>query len=191
MLIRAICFVVLSAAAAAQFPDAREALRLGRTDDDALYAAFSKGYALQASQPVESAEVVTEFRRAVMMVRERYQVRDFGWIDRDVATAMQPYLGQVTFIVDARFSPLHTYVKAPAYELYIATGPATPPIAGETVKRDSVYALGGMGAPLIGVRLEITVPREKVEAAPRPELVLTDENATVLWRARLDLARFR
>ena len=45
MLKQAIAVVALSLAAMTQAPDARDALRLGRTQDDALYGAFSKGQA--------------------------------------------------------------------------------------------------------------------------------------------------
>jgi hypothetical protein len=188
---RAITEVALSAAAIAQFPDAREALRLGRSQDEAVYGAFTRGYALPAADPVDSAEVVTEFRRAVLLVRERARLGEFGFTERDLNVAIAPHLGLVTFIVQARLNPMHTYAKPPAYELYVATGPETPPLAGKEMKRDPVYALGGMGAPLIGVRLEITIPRAQIDAAARPELILTDEHANVLWRSRLDLSRFR
>ena len=191
MLIRAICLMVLLATPFAQFSDARDAQRLGRSTDDALYAAFTKGYGLATAAPVEIAEIVTEFRRAVLLARERAQVGDVGFTDHDLNGAMTPHLGQVGFIVQARLNTMHTYAKAPAYELYVETGPATPPLAGKTVKRDPVYALGPMGSPLIGVRLEITVPRDEILKASKPELILTDENAAVLWRARIDLSRFR
>ena len=191
MLIRAIAVVAFSFAAASQLPDAREALRLGRSQDDALYAAFTKGYQLAATEPVDSAEIITEFRRAVLIVRGRAQLGEFGFTERDLNVAMTPHLGLITFIAQARLHPMHTYAKVPAYELYISTGPETPPLAGRETKRDPVYALGPMGSPLIGVRLEITVPRAQIEASPRPELILTDEHAGVRWRARLDLTRFR
>jgi hypothetical protein len=191
MLMQAIAVTALSFAALAQFPDARDALRLGRSQDEVLYAAFTKGYALAAAEPVESAEIVTEFRRAVLIVRERARMGEFGFTERDLNVAIVPHLGLVTFIVQVRLNPMHTYAKPPAYELYIATGPDTPPVAARATKRDPVYALGGMGAPLIGVRLEITVPRAQIEGAPRPELILTDEHADILWRSRIDLSRFR
>lgn len=175
----------------AQLPDAREALRLGRSQDETLYAAFTKGYSLSPAEPVESAEIVTEFRRAVLLVRARAQMGEFGFTERDLNVAMAPHLGLVTFIAQVRLNPMHTFAAAPAYELYISTGPETPPIAGREMKRDPVYALGPMGSPLIAVRLEITVPRAKIEEAPRPELIVTDERASVMWRGRIDLQRFR
>ena len=196
MLTRAIALVALSVIAvmppaAAQLPDAREALRLGRSQDEALYAAFTKGYSLSPAQPVDSAEIITEFRRAVLIVREHAQQGEFGFTERDLNVAMTPHLGAITFIVQAHLNPMHTYAKPPAYELYISTGPETPPIAGRETQRAPVYALGPMGSPLIAVRIETTVPRAKILEAPQPELILTDEYATVIWRNRIDLARFR
>ena len=191
MLIRAIGVVVLGIAALAQVPDAREALRLGRSQDEALYAAFTKGYSLSPVEPVDYAEIITEFRRAVLIVRARAQLGEFGFTERDLNVAMTPHLGLITFTVQAHLNPMHTYTRPPAYELYVATGPETPPLAGAETKRDPVYAPGPMGSPLVAVRVEITIPRAKIEAAARPELILTDEYASVLWRARVDLARFR
>jgi hypothetical protein len=174
-----------------QFPDAREALRLGRSQDEALYAAFTKGYSLSPAEPIESAEIITEFRRAVLLVRARAQLGEFGFTERDLGVAMAPHLGLITFIAQVRLNPMHTYAAAPAYELYVSTGPETPPLAGREMKRDPVYALGPMGSPLIAVRLEITIPRARIEEAPRPELIVTDERAAVMWRSRIELSRFR
>lgn len=192
MLIRTIAVVALATAAAAQLPDAREALRLGRSQDEAMYAAFTKGYALAVAEPVMLAEIVTDFRRAVLIVRDRARMGEFGFTERDLNVAMTPQLGLIGFIVEARLNPMHTYAKPPAYELYVSTGPDTPPLAGKDTRRDPVYGPGlMMGSPLVGVRLEITIPRAHIEAARLPELILTDEHANILWRSRIDLSRFR
>ena len=192
MLIQTILVVALAIAAAAQFPDAREALRLGRTQDETLYASFSKGYGLAVTEPVDSAEIITEFRRAVLIVRDRARLGEFGFTERDLNVAITPHLGLISFVVQTRLNPMHTFAQPPASELYVATGPDTPPLAGRQTRRDPVYGPGlMMGSPLVGVRLEITIPRAQIEAAPRPELILTDEQANVLWRSRIDLSRFR
>jgi hypothetical protein len=192
MLIRTIAVVVLATVAAAQLPDAREALRLGRSQDEAMYAAFTKGYALAVAEPVMVAEIVTDFRRAVLIVRDRARMGEFGFTERDLNVAMAPQLGLIGFVVEARLNPLHTYAKPPAYELYVSTGPDTPPLAGKDTRRDPVYGPGlMMGSPLVGVRLEISIPRAQIDAAPLPELILTDERANILWRSRIDLSRFR
>ena len=193
MLTQAIAVVALSFAALTQFTGAREALRIGRTQDDAVYATFTKGYTLPAdsTEPVDSAEIITEFRRAVLIVRERARLGEFGFTERDLDVAITPHLGLVTFIVQARLNPMHTYANVPAYELYLATGPLTGPLAGPELKRTAVYPLGGIEGTMIGVRLEMTLRRAQIEAASRPELILTDDQANVLWRCRIDLSRYK
>jgi hypothetical protein len=174
----------------AQFDHAREAIALGNTRDDALYDAFNKGYTLAASGSIESAEIITEFRRAVLIVHDRAQQGQYATTERDVAVAMAPHRGKIGVVVQARLHPLNTYVKAPAYELYISTGPSTRPIAPEKLTREPVFVLGP-GASMIGVRLEGTFPRAEIAAAESPSIVVTDDRANLLWQARIDLSRFR
>ena len=69
----------------AQFPNARQALDLGRTRDAALLEAFNRGYELPPNDAVDRAEIVTEFRRAVLLVRDQYNIGDFGYSERDLA----------------------------------------------------------------------------------------------------------
>lgn len=181
----------IAAMAQAQDPDARDAMRLGRTQDAALYTAFTNGYLLSATPPIGRAELITEFRRAVLIVRDHAQRAEIGFTEHELDLEMKPHRGMVTFIVEVNLHPLNTYQKMPAYELYVSPGSGVPPLASEVVKRDPVYALGGPGAALTGVRLEATFPRDKIVAAPAPELVVTNETADVIWRARIDLSRYR
>jgi hypothetical protein len=179
-------------ASAAQFPETRQALALGRTNDDSLFESFNNGYVIPGGEAVERAEIITEFRRAVLLVREKYNIGEFGMTERDLAKAMVPHEGLVTFVAEAKLHPLHTYAKVPPYELYIETGPRTKPLASQSVRRDPVYPPGlGFGTSFVGVRLEGAFRRADVEAAPAPMLVVTDEHANVVWQARIDLSRYR
>ncbi len=178
--------------ALAQLSPTRQALELGRTRDEAMFAAFNRGYELAPGDALDRAEVITEFRRSVLIVREHANLGEFGFSAYDLEKAMAPFAGRVTFIAQARLHPLHTYATLPQFDLYIETGPATPPLAAKPFKRDPVYPPGAeMGAALIAVRLEGTFGREDIERAPAPALVVTDEHANVIWRARIDLGRFR
>jgi hypothetical protein len=187
MLARTIPLLVLLLA---QADYAREAIALGNTRDDALYESFSRGYNLTLSDTIDRAEIITEFRRAVLAVHDRAQRGEFATTERDVATAIAPYQGKISVIVQARLHPMNTYVNAPFYDLYISTGPASRPIAAEKVKRDAVLAQRTSG-PIVGVRLEATFPRPEIAAAPAPMLVLADDQANIVWQARLDLSRYR
>lgn len=175
---------------AAQGDSAREAIALGKTRDDALYEAFNKGYELAVRDAIDRAEIITEFRRSVLLVRERVDRGQNAITERDLAVAMAPYRGKITVIVQVRLHPLHTYAKLPAFDLYIGTGPSTAPIAAKHLERIPMYA-GAPGAPLNGVRLEATFHRADILAAKAPTLIVTDDKADVLWQARIDLSRFR
>lgn len=197
MPVRAIALLVLALAAAPRQPAEypawfREAIELGRTQDEALFAAFNKGYSLSPSGIIDSAQVITEFRRAVLIVREHTLQGDFSFGPRDLDKALLPNRGLLTFVVQVRLNPLNTFMTPPLYDLYISTGPATPPIGPKPLKRDPVYPPGGSpGSQLIGARLEASFPRDAIAGAPDPYLIVTDDRAGILWQARIDLARYR
>jgi len=176
---------------AAQDP-LREALNLGHTRDQALYDSFSRAYQLTPSGTIVRAEIVTEFRRAVMLVREREALGDYIQDSRTLSNALAPFAGLVTIIVEARLNPLNTYMNAPSYELYVSTGPSTKPIAGKPYVRDPVYPIGASpGSGMIAVRLTASFPRADIEAASQPAIVVIDDRADVVWQQRLDLSRYR
>lgn len=191
----ALTVVMLGAAVAAAqtpvLPYARDALALGRTRDDALFESFNKGYNLAVSDIIASAEIITEFRRAVLLVRERTRQGDYVVTDATVTRAMAPYLGTIGFVVQVRLPPLNTLLTAPAYDVYVSTGPKTKPLADQSLKREPVYAFGPPGGPIVGVRIHAAVAKEEIERAPHPELIVTDDKAEIIWRARIDLSRFR
>lgn len=189
MLLRGVPVLVLLLLA--QADSARDAIALGKTRDDALYAAFNKGYELAVRDPVDHAEIITEFRRAVIVVRERADQGQYAITERDLTVSMAPHRGKITFIVQARLHPLNTYAKVPAYDLYISTGPSTPPISTKALKREPVYAMGPPGSAIAAVRLEATFERADIESAPSPTLIVADDKADLLWQARIDLSRFR
>jgi hypothetical protein len=189
--------LVLVAAATAtvarQADEARDALNLGRTHDQALYDAFNAGYHLTPSGVVDSVEVITEFRRAVLIVREHAMRGEYSFTANDLAAALAPYRGLVTFIAHVRLHPLNTYAGPPAYDLYVRTGANSKPIASPRITRDPVYPPGsiGPGNAMTAIRLEAAFPRADIMTAAEPSLVLNDEHGTVLWQTRLDLSRFR
>lgn len=175
-----------------QLTSTREIFDLGRTHDDALWDAFNRGYQLTPGDTVERAEVITEFRRAVLFVHDQAGKGEFHITDYDLNKAMAPFAGLVTFLVQARLHPLHTYPKPPLYEVYVETGRTTPPIGAKPLKRAAVFPPGlGAGVSMSAVLLEATFPRADIESASAPMLVVTDDQANVIWKARIDLARYR
>src|SRR5262245_3548901 len=148
---RAALLIVL---ALAQFTGARQALDLGRTRDAALFDSFNRGYELAASDPLERVEIITEFRRAVLLVRDKFTIGEFGMTERDLVRAMERFDGQVAFVAEIRLHPLHTFSRPPPYEMYVATGPKTKPLAAAPMRRDPIFPPGlGVGSAFTGVRL--------------------------------------
>jgi hypothetical protein len=186
---RAALLVVI---AIAQLPYARQALDLGHTRDDALFESFNRSYDLPVTDPLDHAEIVTEFRRAVLIIRDRANQGEYGTSERDLAKAMAPFEGQVSLIVAVRLHPLHTYARPPSYDIYVETGRSTRPIAAKPFRRDPIYPPGlGAGSSMTGVRLEGQFPRAGIETAAAPMLVVTDDQANVLSKLRIDLSRYR
>jgi len=186
---RAVLMIVL---ALAQATPERQALDLGRTRDEALLNAFNAGYQLPPSGMVDRAEIVTQFRRGVLLARDKYNIGEFGMTERDLTKAIAPFEGKVTFLVDVRLNPLHVYPAPPAYEMYVSSGPYTKPLAAKEVKRDPIYPPGlAQGTAFVGVRLDGTFERADIEKAEAPMLTVTDEKANMLWQARIELSRYR
>ena len=171
----------------------REAITLGRTSDQALYDAFNGAYTLPVSPPVERAQVITEFRRAVLLVRERVAEGDYVMSPPDLSGALAPFRGLVTFIVDVRLNPLNTFAKPPGYDLYIQTGPSTRPLASPSIKVEPIFPVGtvGPGNPIPALRIEGSFQRADIVNAPRPTLVVVDQNGDPVWQTRIDITRYR
>ncbi len=171
----------------------RDAVNLGRTHDAALYEAFLAGYRLTPSGDVDSVDVITEFRRAAMLVRQHADTGEYSYNENNLATDLAPFRGLVTFIAQVRLNPLNTYVKPPSYDMYVRTGASTKPIAPSAFKRDPVLPVGavGPGNTIIGVKLEATFSRADLSGASDPYLVITNDRGEVIWQARIDLSRFR
>ncbi len=170
-----------------------EARSLARTRDAALYDAFNAGYKLAASGIVDSVDVITEFRRAVLLARAHTDRGDFSFTEQNLAAEMAPYRGTITIVATVRLNPLNTYIQPPAYDLYIRTGPATKPLAPPELKRDPIYppGVGPPGAAMVGIRLEGTFSTADIANARDPYIVITDDKGTAIWQGRFDLSRYR
>lgn len=185
--------VAAAATIGAQSDVLHDALNLGRTHDQALYDAFNAGYRLATSGEVEIVEVITEFRRAVLIVREHADQGEYSFNENNLTRALAPYRGLVTFVAQVRLHPQNIYPKPPPYVMYVRTGASSPALADRALKRMAVYppGLAAPGASMSAVRLEATVPRDDISNASDPALVIVDERGDPLWQGRIDLARFR
>lgn len=185
--------ILVSVVFVAQSSSLTDALSLARTRDAALYDAFHAGYRLAASGIVDSVEVITEFRRAVLLARAHTDRGDFSFTEQNLAAEMSPFRGTTTVVATVRLNPLNTYIQPPAYELYIRTGPSTRPLGARALKRDPIYppGVGPPGAAMAGIRLEGTFSTADIANARDPYVTITDDKGTVIWQGRLDLSRYR
>src|SRR6266849_1663862 len=83
----------LPSSAPVQPEQLRYALNLAQTRDDALFASFKQSYTLPPSGTIDRVEIITEFRRAVLIAREQWQQGHIGFNANDLATALEPFKG--------------------------------------------------------------------------------------------------
>ena len=89
---------------------------------EAARAAFHAPYIRALNEPlVERVEVVSEFRRVVLMAEERAQKGDrmFGYSASQAQKALGPWNRRVSVIARLRFHPQNTYVDVPAAEIVL------------------------------------------------------------------------
>lgn len=89
---------------------------------EAARAAFHAPYVRALNDPlVERVEVVSEFRRVVLMAEDRVRKGDrmFGYSASQAQKALGPWNRRVSVIARLRFHPQNTYVDVPAVEIVL------------------------------------------------------------------------
>ena len=92
-----------------------QALRLARSSEPER-ARFHTAYALSVSEPlVERLEIITEYRRMVLIAEERLAAGDwtFAGSVRAAEEALRPWKQKLTVRARIRFPPLHAYPNVP------------------------------------------------------------------------------
>jgi hypothetical protein len=89
---------------------------------DTVRTAFHEPYMRALNEPlVERIEVVSEFRRVVLMAEERARKGDrmFGYSASQAQKALEPWHHRVSVIARLRFHPQNTYVDVPPAEIVL------------------------------------------------------------------------
>jgi hypothetical protein len=124
---------------------------------------------------VTQIEVITEFRRLVL-ITEEHIFRGDWMFSRSVPTgeqAIAPFKGLVTLRGTVRFNPLNTYITPPAYQLALgaaAGGTATAPLDTRVSPQYSVPFKGRDGktvSTLVGATLEADIPSAQLTQTTR------------------------
>ncbi len=171
-----------------------DAVALGISRDEARRAAFHERYVIRLGGPlVRSLEVVTEFRRAVLLAEERARMGEAAWPTRRAAAALAPYRGRLDIVLRLRFDPLNTYRAMPDVGVVIY-----PPVEGESPLQPSTLRAtpenfaGPVppGTPIVAATVEAGFPLATLDLS-RPFLVAVFLDGRELQRIPVDLAGLR
>lgn len=105
-----------------------EALSIGHSRIQAVRTRFHQPYRIAiASPPIDYIDVVTPFRRVVLLAEER--TRAGGQLrQRDAFALIEDRPAQIELRVAATFHPLNAFVGVPAYDLLLRTDAAEMPV---------------------------------------------------------------
>jgi hypothetical protein len=149
-------------------------------------ARFHAPYVTTFSGPfVERIEIVTEFRRVVLLAEDHILKGDrgFAYSTRLAQEAVRPWNRRVSLIARIRFHPQNNYITVPPVEVAVDGPNVDTAFVG--VLRDPLYALSDQpGAPLAGAVVEAVFDANVIGQTQRTVTVRLDAKA--LAAARLD-----
>jgi hypothetical protein len=113
-----------------------EAIALGQSRIESARTRFHQPYRLQVSRsPFDYIDVVTPFRRVVLITEERTALGIRGFTQREATAALGNRGTILELRVEMTFHPLNTFVGVPGYEVELVSG--SPParlMAGEVTR---------------------------------------------------------
>ena len=155
--------------------DIDRALTIARSTE-AERARFHAQYIQRIDTPfVERAEVVSEFRRVVLMAEEQIARgdRSFAYSTTRANDALHVFRRRVSIIAHVRFHPLNNYVSAPPVSMALVGN--EPALIG--VRRDPVFGFAakpGEAAAVMGAVLDASFEAEALGQARREFVVVLD-----------------
>lgn len=170
-------------------PDLERALSVGR-GGDAERARFHAAYVFPMTDAtVEQFEVLTEFRRAVMIVEARAKLGDYLFGLPQLAAAVQPFHNQVAIRARLRFHPQNVLPAVPDYEIVVGAPGDRPLPLGPTTREPITAPLGKTSTALMGATLELDFDSGVLGQQRYPVTVTLDGRtlrSTVIDFRRLD-----
>jgi hypothetical protein len=155
--------------------DIERALTIARSTE-AERARFHAIYIQQVNTPfVERAEVISEFRRVVLLAEEQIARGDrfFAYSSMRANDALQVFRRRVSVIARVRFHPQNNYVGVPAVTLTLIGNEGA--LIG--VRREPVYGFAtapGESAPLLGAVIDASFRADALGQAHREFRVAMD-----------------
>ena len=162
-----------------------DALSLARSRQSGALDRFHATYILEPADPrIARLEVITEFRRAVMLAQMEASRGNFILSPTGLGKLLAPYAGRTAIRAEVRVSPLATFVGPPEYHIELAAGGRTLTVIEET--REPVYPPGApVGSGLVAVVVETSFFTDAVRQPACCELSVTEPDGTPLLRQDL------
>ena len=170
-----------------------EALGIGESRIDAVRTRFHQPYRLQVGRPpIDYVDVVTPYRRVVLLTEERTRLGIRGFTQREATAALGNQSGVVELRVEMTFHQQNAFVGVPDYGVeLVAASPPTRlmPSNLERIPRFGarLNTTGGGGSPLVGGTIVATFPIAGLNGTGAYEVVVS-EKGKELGRARVNFA---
>jgi hypothetical protein len=182
-----------TAATQADAPAVADAVALGLSRDEARRAAFHERYRQRLGGPVlQSIEVITEFRRLVLLAEEQGRQGEAAWGAERAAAALAPYRGRLDLVLRLRFDPRNAYRSMPETALVIYTrgGGDVQPTSLRATPANDAGPVPPAGTPILAATVEAAFPASRIDPG-RPSLVGVFLDGRELERIPLDLSALR
>ena len=151
---------------------------------------FHAPYLLQGTaDSIEQLEVITEFRRLVLLTEARLVAGDWTFASdtRAAAAAVGPWNGRVAIRARFRFHPHNVYTSPPPIRIVVVEGAkAHEPL---TLTADPKFGLGSVPPVLIGVVVEAGFDAQAV--GPRTVTIVLAGPGKAEVHRTVDLASLR
>jgi len=186
-----------------------EALSIGQSRIESVHARFHQPYRLQVARPpFDYVDVVTPFRRVVLLTEERTNLGIRGFTTREATDALGDKAGVVEFGVEMTFHPQNVFIGVPGYEVELASplnagrlkptavtrlprfGPRIEGAANPSPVGVAPNQRGGGSMPLTGGTIVATFPAGVLTATGIYDVVVS-EMGKELARVRVGLAGLR
>jgi hypothetical protein len=170
-----------------------EALRLARTRRPSELDAFNSPYVILRGGPGQpTVEVITEFRRAVLLARQQVDLGNFSWSPTNLGRAIAKYEGLTSVRAEIWLPLLHVYVGTPSYrlDLYTAAHRTVEPVQE---KRDPIYtpAITGEGSSMTGVTLDTIYRHDVLREAGCCLLIAVDPRGGTIVKQQVPFSSLR
>ena len=178
-----------------------EALLLGQSRVDSVRTRFHLPYRLQVARaPIDYIDVITPFRRIVLLTEERTQLGIRGFTQPEATAALGDQADILELRVEMTFHPQNAFVGVPGYDVeLVAESPAarlTPrnvsriPRFGARIDGAPLSTVCGGGMPLTGGTIVAAFSIGDVNGGGVYDIVVSDAGKE-LGRARVNFGGLR